>query len=52
MALSGSIASSRGGVFCQPSPSHCVHTVPEMAWGGGHNVNRVKIGTKVSDIQG
>lgn len=38
-----------GRSSAQPRP--CVHTVPGMAR-GGHKVNRVKMGTKVSDIQG
>lgn len=51
VALAGSIASS-GGAVLVPGLAPPTMCIPYLKWLGGHNVNKVKIGSKVSDIQG
>lgn len=40
-----------GKVLCPAWPLPHVHTVPEVAGVGGSKVNKVKLGTKLSDIR-
>lgn len=50
-----------GGLYCQlsggggglvPSLAPPAVCIPYLKWLGGHNVNKVKMGSKVSDTQG
>lgn len=52
VGLIGSMVSSRGGAFCLAGPFPSMMCILYLKWLGGCDVNKVKRGTKVSDIEG